>query len=122
MTHQATELTKEQCATALDGMRVFYTLTLAVNDAGQILGTGAYHGDVLAAEPITPVETAELCSDTAMLFSRAAPQLIAFAEQMGGLVEELTEIMEGVEPDNTSPAKDTVATTGQLKQHGTVVH
>lgn len=119
--YHAKELTEDECSTALEGCRVFYTLTLAVNDAGEIIGTGAYHGDVLAVEPVTSVETAELCSDTAMLFSRAAPQLIAFAEQIGGLVEELTEVLESAnQTDN--PTTETTATRGQLKQHGTVVH
>lgn len=107
---------------------VFFTLRLSVNPAGEILGDAKYTFDTVEqADPELAKQVRKLCYYTGKAMAEVAPRVIDAAEEAVGLVNALhtmiTEAMETKESDDSS-SKDTkgVALSGELKQHGTVVH
>lgn len=124
------EIGPHDCAEAdkeLTGMREFFILRLAVDDAGEIHGTAHYHGDSLSVEPVTPLEVALVCSTVADAVRGLLPQVLDAVYLAAELSEQLEEIINRTEENHDSkttsnPQSDATATSGQLKQHGTVVH
>lgn len=111
----------------LDGP-VFFTLRLSVNAAGEILGDATYDFEAVEqADPKLAKRVSKLCYFTAKTLAETAPQVIDAAEEAVGLVDTLhtmiTEALETKESDDSS-SKDTkgVPLSGELKQHGTVIH
>lgn len=100
----------------------FFTLTLAVDAEGHIKGAAAYDGHLLEGQTEA---VAAVCHASARAISIAAPKLLATAELVATLAILLTDTEEKLSDEgNSTNSTEPTATafSGQLKQHGTVVH